>query len=394
MKKIKLLAPILGMSGLVVGMVLPTIASCTYDKAYEVKILGDAEIKLSDHMVGKDKKFETDVTWISTKKVVDASNIQIQIGSEKLTSGFEYTADKIGSAKGHLVINEGLIHDEVIITMQLIDDDNQMAKIQAVNVNAGTSGEGLTAMIEEGKDIAWANEDAIVSIYWDDDDTVNADIRYYSYSTDVTILDEYGNASKAIPQASKINPEGFCILDYYEHGLRIKIPGSNITDNRKIKISLDLRQSTSKYYGYNVDSYQARSVQYPAETGPMYDALHSIRLPAVIDDQYVEFSIDLNEWGAGSKIGEDFSGDIYFMIGENVSDTGGTIMNLNSNNLGNLYYGSNVKLNVAVSSTGYITIYEPENGWGKIGNLSRITGWYRFIESHTSIEIMAGQLSK
>lgn len=176
--------------------------------------------------------------------------------------------------------------------------------------------------------------------------------------------------------------------------MRIKIPGSNITDNRKIKISLDLRQSTSKYYGYNVDSYQARSVQYPARTGPMYDALHSIRLPAVIDDQYVEFSIDLNEWGAGSKIGEDFSGDIYFMIGENVSDTGGTIMDLNSDNLGNLYYGSNVELNVAVSSTGYITIHEPEDGWGKIGNLSRITGWYCFIESHTSIEIMAGQLSK
>lgn len=366
MKKIKLLAPMLGTLTALTAVV-PAV-SCNYkkkeEKKYDVKISKGFSLSETEATEGQD--FECDITWKQEGYVIDESKIHINVGNQKLTkNSFSYTKGKADSLKGHLFIDGSAVADEININVELINI--KYAPLSIINIGNQTQ----DVVITKSDDYATIGDDLNLTLSWPEDKKC--------YSNLVTIY----VGEQIVKEKSDENPTGFTWTPKTETSCLIVVPKENITTNVEIKVLIDLEKSEYDKL-IELGWYGSQSISLE---GGLYDALWSSNNKgekagfAIPDVGYViEFAIDLSKWQ-----GRELDDTLFFGIGDyREGGNNFTLYDLKQGVFGNVWYGSDP---VYVERT---TIYESyptmaftaTNGWGDQKGI--ITGWYLFSEKHIS----------
>lgn len=399
MKKIKLLAPIVG-SLTALSAVIPA-ASCNFKeeevKTYTVSVNKGFTLTNTDP-VEYGESWQSDVKWTDETKIVNASNVKVMVGNRKLirNEDFTYTNSKTKSKVGTIKIYDGLINADVTIELSLMDANKAPVTLTNIGIE-GIEVESETKDTDVGKDLT-------MLISWDNATTV--DQKYFSNLITVFV------GLERVYARSETETSGWWYRIKSESSIELTVPKENITSNAEIIILVDLEKSSYDRV-VTLDQLRPHSIRYAgtqyfdALTTPGSATQQGLYLH-IAQNETIEFAIDLNLWEdvvwqnpISNATYLDFavgSWDWEFDVIEGLKWVL-TAFDLSTGASGEVYYGQtklDVELDTECSFPAYLLSIPDGGTWGAKGSRQWITGWYQFADDHSSqnVQFLLGLPSK
>lgn len=393
MKKLKLLAPILGLTA-TAGMITPMAVSCKEGGGEEdvtsFTVTASEGLTLVDANTAElNKEFETDISWA---KGYTLESLRVKVGPKLLHEGddYDFEINTLYTSPGHIKIYEDIIDNNVTIEAELMINP-AISFYASASIDADSQIlEGDYVDIYASEPVATYGKEYRTQIVW-----YSPAYNYLAYNVVVTI------GGVEVRQSGETNPHGFKTTNYQANSFELIIPGEIILGDIKVSVVLipDIHDDQKTFaVDYEDESIipgcqfkgkkLARSVD--DEEFSIDDYENWIKAPWMT--ALIGFQVDLDTMELNSNDplyfyftfsrkteGSDFTEERAF----NLVDDGYFPLN----RISSMYYGEQGNLNLEIVNFGaydsavVIKILPPSGGWGEDNTRQELFFDYMFGQS-------------